>query len=199
MHLILASSSTYRAELLQKLRLPFIIDPACIDESSLDYPSETAAAKASRLAIAKAKVVGARHPQSLIIGSDQIAVCDGTQLGKPGDYEASVEQLKLIRGKAVTFQTGICLYNTTNGSVQAACETYSVHLKQLTNYEIEHYVRTDEPFDCAGSFRAESLGIALFDRVSGDDPNTLIGLPIIRLVKFLHTAGVNVLAPQPFN
>jgi len=192
MRLVLASTSKYREFLLKKLGQPFTSVAPDVDESPLLY--ETARKRCKRLSIAKARAVASQFPNSLIIGSDQVAECAGLQLDKPGDYQNCVNQLRFVRGKALTFYTGISLYNTSTHNLQSACEVYTVHLKTYSEQELQNYIRFDKPFDCAGSFKAESLGIALFTHLEGDDPNTLIGLPLIRLVQFLENEGSGVLA-----
>ena len=146
-----------------------------------------------RLAIAKAQAISARHPDSLIIGSDQSAVLNGEKLSKPGNFENAFKQLSRASGEKVTFQTGLCLLNTSTGNIQSSCVPYTVVFKELTPKMIENYLRKEEPYNCAGSFKSEALGIALFERFEGNDPNALIGLPLIELVNFLANEGFSIL------
>ncbi|MCA0901029.1 Maf family protein [Microbulbifer agarilyticus] len=190
-NLILASSSSYRRELLSKLHLNFESCAPHINEEVL--PGEAAGDLASRLAREKALALADRYPDHLIIGSDQVAECRGTLLGKPGTKERAKEQLTHSSGHTVNFHTGLCLVDTRDMSHETVCETYSVHFRELTRKEITRYVELDHPLDCAGSFKSEGLGIALFEKMEGSDPNTLIGLPLIRLVELLRHKGINPL------
>jgi len=194
MRLVLASTSKYRKILLEKLGLTFISASPNVDERRLLH--ENARDRATRLSTAKALAVAPGFQNSLIVGSDQVAECAGEQIDKPGNYENCVKQLRFIRGKAVTFYTGISLYNTKTHNLQSACEVYEVQLRAYSELELQNYIRIDQPFDCAGSFKAESLGIALFAHLRGDDPNTLIGLPLIRLSRFLENEGTHILSPS---
>jgi len=189
--LILASSSVYRRELLQKLQIPFSCISPQIDESPLtgEKPHETAL----RLAQEKAKKIGAEHPHALVIGCDQVATLDGEQLGKPGNHKNAVKQLKKMRGREVTFYSALCLYNATTGNMQAEIVPYLVKFRQLTDEEIENYLTKEQPYHCAGSAKSEGLGVALIERMLGEDPNALIGLPLIKLVGMLKNEGVNVI------
>lgn len=189
--IVLASSSQYRKKQLETLGLPFETHAPDVDETP--RPEELPEALAARLARAKAEVVRESHPDALIIGSDQTAAVDGTFLMKPGTHQRAVSQLRLLSGRRVCFYTGLCLYDTRTGDQQLAVERSVVTLRDLQDVEIEDYVRRDQPFDCAGAFRSEGLGIALFSAVEGDDPTALVGLPLIRLVEFLHNQGVRVL------
>lgn len=192
MQLILASSSQYRRQLLETLGLAFEVRVPDIDESpSID---EAPRQLVARLAQAKARAVGNGSTVELIIGSDQTAAVDGIFLAKPGNAQHAVEQLQQLSGRTVTFFTGLCLYNTGTGRAQLSVEPYTVTLRSLTDSQIEAYVQRDQPFDSAGAFRSEGLGIALFERLEGEDPNTLVGLPLIRLVEFLGNEGIDVLA-----
>ena len=191
MQLILASSSQYRRRMLETLGLRFDVRPPEVDESPL--PKETPEALAGRLAEAKARAVADRSIAELIIGSDQTAAVNGRFLTKPGDAPLAVEQLQQLSGRMVTFFTGLCLYNSQTDRAQLTVEPYTVTLRKLTDAQIERYVERDEPLDSAGAFRSEGLGIALFERLEGEDPNTLVGLPLIRLVEFLGNEGVDVL------
>ncbi len=190
--LVLASSSRYRRELLQRLGLPFSVDTPEIDEGRLR--DESPADLATRLAIAKATAVGARWPAALVIGSDQVAAVDGTFLGKPGTTANAVRQLQQTSGKRVDFMTGICLLNTATGRQQAALVCYSVFFRRLTDEQIRRYVERERPLDCSGAFKSEGLGAALVERSTGDDPGALIGLPLYRLVQMLDNEGIDVLS-----
>ncbi|WP_308367217.1 MULTISPECIES: nucleoside triphosphate pyrophosphatase [unclassified Microbulbifer] len=190
--LILASGSPYRRALLKQLQLPFEADSPHIDEEAL--PGETAQDLAQRLAAEKARALRAAHPQALIIGSDQVAECDGHILGKPGGRDRAVEQLRLCRGRAVHFHTGLSLLDAGSGEQRTELETFTVHFRRLTGEQINRYVEREKPFDCAGSFKVEGLGIVLFEKMEGSDMNSLIGLPLIRLVTMLGAFGVDPLA-----
>jgi len=189
--LILASSSPFRRELLGRLQIPFDIAAPEADEKAL--PGESPEQLVTRLAEAKARAVAENHGDALIIGSDQVACIDDRILGKPGDHARAFEQLKAAAGRRVTFYTGLALLNSTSGHLQLICEPFHCYFRQLSDAQIEHYLQREQPYNCAGSFKSEGLGIALFDRLEGDDPNTLIGLPLIRLVAMLEMEGVAVL------
>jgi MAF protein len=184
MKLVLASSSPFRRQLLDKLNLPYTSDSPDIDESPLS--NENIADMVRRLAEDKAHAVAQRHPDSLIIGSDQSAVLNGRPLGKPGDYDNAFTQLKVAAGQKIVFQTGLCLLNTETQRIQSVCVPYTVVFKQLNDEQIRRYLLQEEPYNCAGSFKSEALGIALFERFEGEDPNALIGLPLIKLVAMLN-------------
>lgn len=189
--LILASSSPFRRELLNKLGLPFESLSPNIDESRLD--SETPSDLVGRLSLEKAQAIGANHPHSLVIGSDQIAVLGNDIMTKPHEHEKAVYQLRKCSGKEVQFLTGLCLYNTETHAHQLAVIPFSVHFLPLTDSQIEHYLLKEKPYNCAGSFKAEGLGITLFSRLNGEDPNSLIGLPLIALTAMLRNEGVEPL------
>jgi 7-methyl-GTP pyrophosphatase len=189
--LILASSSVYRRELLQKLGLPFAWESPSVDEAPL--PDETPAALVERLARTKAMALAQRYPRHLIIGSDQVAHLDGKLLGKPGDFATAQLQLNTCNGRRVEFLTGLCLLNSDEHTSESSVESFNVVFRKLSEAQIANYLEREQPFSCAGSFKAEGLGIALFERMQGDDPNTLIGLPLIRLVRMLANAGVEVI------
>ena len=189
--LILASSSPYRRALLEKLRLPFETASPHINEEG--FPGESASALATRLATEKARALCDRFPDALIIGSDQVAECQDRQLGKPGTHEKAVEQLLFCAGHPVTFHTGLCLMDSSNATHTTICEPFRVHFKKLSKAEAERYVELENPVDCAGSFKAESLGIALFEKMEGNDPNSLVGLPLIRLIDLLQAQGITPL------
>lgn len=189
--LILASTSPYRRMLLEKLGIPFTCAAPEVDEYPL--PAESPRHLVLRLAQAKAQALAERFPQHLIIGSDQVCVLDGEITGKPHTEENARAQLKKASGNIVTFYTGLALYNSRNGQLQTECEPFDVHFRHLTEQEISHYVQKESPLNCAGSFKSEGLGITLFERLEGRDPNTLIGLPLIALCQMLRREGCNPL------
>jgi len=192
--LVLASTSPFRRTLLERLGIPFTTAKPCIDETR--QPRETPQKMVLRLSEAKARAVAAAHPGSLIIGSDQVACIDETVLGKPGNRALAVEQLTRSSGRVVVFYTGLCLLNAATGCAQICCEPFRVHFRCLSPAQIAGYVDRERPFDCAGSFKSEGLGIALFERLEGDDPNALIGLPLIRLIGMLESEGIDLFAPS---
>jgi septum formation protein len=189
--LILASSSIYRRELLERLNLPFSVVVPNVDETPL--PRETPEETALRLAQAKARKVGNDHPDALIIGCDQVATLDGLQLGKPLTHDNAVRQLAMMRGRIVLFHSALCLYNAATGSMQAEDVIYEVKFRQLSDTQIENYLRMEQPYHCAGSAKSEGLGISLMEYMRGDDPNALIGLPLIALISMLRNEGVTVI------
>jgi septum formation protein len=189
--LVLASTSPYRKALLEKLQVKFESAAPAIDESLL--PGESPEQLVARLAEAKAKAIANQFPHALIIGSDQVAVVDGKIVGKPGTHDKAVAQLKRASGKRVIFLTGLCVYNTLSRRTQVDVVPFSVIFRHLTDAQIEHYLQREQPYNCAGSFKSEGLGIALFERLEGDDPNTLIGLPLIRLIRMLESEGFPIL------
>ena len=191
MKLILASSSPYRRELLERLQLSFIVVSPDVDETPLagEPPEQTAL----RLAQQKARKIGEHHSDSLIIGCDQVATLDGLQLGKPLTHDNAVRQLRLMRGRSVTFHSAMCLFNAATGNMQAEDVVYEVRFRQLSDDQIENYLLKEQPYHCAGSAKSEGLGIALIEWMRGDDPNALIGLPLIRLISMLQTEGVTVI------
>ncbi|CNI11033.1 Maf-like protein [Yersinia thracica] len=189
--LVLASTSSYRRALLEKLQLPFITAAPETDETPM--PAETASALVQRLAQAKAQALAAHYPQHLIIGSDQVCVINGAIIGKPHNHANAVKQLHQASGQCVTFYTGLALLNTATNSHSCLCETFDVYFRTLNSAEIEGYLSREQPWNCAGSFKSEGLGITLFDKLSGRDPNTLIGLPLIALTQMLIEQGVNPL------
>ncbi|HIE54186.1 MAG TPA: septum formation inhibitor Maf [Chromatiaceae bacterium] len=188
--LVLASTSPFRAQLLEKLALPFEAIAPEVDESRQEQESPVELVR--RLAEAKARAVGERFPAHLVIGSDQVACVDEKILGKPGNEEKAVAQLLAMQGKRVTFHTGLCLYNSSEDRVLVTCEDYHVQFRALSEAQIRRYVRKEKPLNCAGSFKSEGYGITLFQKLEGDDPNTLIGLPLIRLVEMLAVEGVEL-------
>lgn len=189
-NLILASSSPFRQQVLCKLNLDFTVDPPEINEQIQENESATALVK--RLAHSKALAVASRHPDALIIGSDQVAVLHGSILGKPNDHDNAVQQLTAASGNEVTFLTGLCLLNSATGHAQISCEPFTVYFRRLGHAQIERYLRQEQPYNCAGSFKSEGLGISLFEKLQGDDPNTLIGLPVIELIRMLGNEGVQI-------
>lgn len=186
--LVLASTSRYRRELLERLRLPFIAAAPDIDETSAG--DETPRELALRLACAKAQAVKTTFPTALIIGCDQVAVVDGTLLGKPGDHGNATRQLRLMRGKPVSFFTALCLLNAQTARVQRDVVTVIVYMRELSDAQIERYLEAEQPYDCAGSARIEGLGITLVEKLQGDDPHALIGLPLIRLCDMLRNENI---------
>ncbi|WP_281557100.1 nucleoside triphosphate pyrophosphatase [Thalassomonas sp. RHCl1] len=192
--LVLASTSPFRKSILAKLNLPFECGKPDIDETA--GADESPQALVERLAGEKARAVAAQFPDALIIGSDQVAVCDGQILGKPHTFENGVKQLSQFSNKAVTFYTGLALYNSSTGQTETRVVPFTVHFNPLSQQDIENYLHAERPYNCAGSFKSEGLGICLFKKLEGEDPNTLIGLPLIQLVTMLKTQGLDVLANQ---
>lgn len=190
--LLLASSSSYRKELLTRLGLPFATAHPNTDETPL--PNESPQALAERLARAKAHALAADFPNALIIGSDQTADCLGKLLGKPGTPEKAEHQLQYCRGNTVTFFTGLCLLDSHSGAEQVCSVPFLVKFLPLSDEQIKAYIKKEQPLDCAGSFKCEGLGSALFEQLSGDDPTALVGLPLIQLCRMLRNAGVDPLA-----
>ncbi len=188
--LLLASSSPYRRELLTRLRLPFDFASPDIDETN--QPNECAEHLVRRLATEKARALAKAYSDHLIIGSDQVAVLDKKILGKPGNFERAREQLQDCSGRSVTFLTGLALLDSRDASLQVDCVPFTVHFRELDEARIERYLKLDQPYDCAGSFKAESLGISLFRTTEGEDATSLIGLPLIRLVDMLLAKGIEI-------
>ena len=189
--LVLASTSIYRSELLSTLQIPFQTAAPDVDETPLS--GESAEQTSWRLAQIKAQVVAKRFPNALIIGSDQVALLDGQQIGKPLDHDNAVRQLRAMRGKTVTFYTAVSLLNAANGELQTDVAITQVGFRNVSDDEIERYLKKEQPYHCAGSAKSEGLGIALISRIQGDDPNALIGLPLILLIGMLEKQGVRVL------
>ncbi|MEQ1773058.1 MAG: Maf family nucleotide pyrophosphatase [Burkholderiales bacterium] len=189
--LILASSSVYRRSLLERLRIPFITCAPDIDEAPLadELPRDTAL----RLAMAKACAVAATNPSALIVGSDQVADLNGKLLGKPGDHDSAVLQLRAMRGRSVIFHTALCLLNAATGRYQLENVPSTVQLRELSDAQIENYLRLEQPYDCAGSAKIESLGVALVHKIESDDPTALIGLPLMTLLSMLKHEQVEVI------
>jgi septum formation protein len=188
MKLVLASTSAYRRELLQRFDLPFDVARPDIDETP--RPGEAPQATAERLAVEKARAVASQFPDALIIGSDQVAYMDGARFGKPGTVERAIAQLKSMSGRTVIFHTALALLNTRSGHVQVDAVPTEVRFRSLSNDEIVRYVNKERPLDCAGSAKSEGLGITLLDALSGDDPNALVGLPLIALARMLRNEGI---------
>ncbi|MDY6979577.1 MAG: nucleoside triphosphate pyrophosphatase [Pseudomonadota bacterium] len=189
--LVLASTSPFRKAILEKFGIPFDTASPEVDETA--RAGESAEQLVERLAEAKARAVANQFPDALIIGSDQVAVIDGHILGKPGEHAKAVEQLRAASGKTVTFLTGLCLYNSRSDHARCEVVPFMVHFRQLNDDQIENYLQKERPYNCAGSFKSEGLGIALFERLEGDDPNTLIGLPLIRLIRMLEQEEFRVI------
>lgn len=189
--LILGSSSRYRRELMQRLRLPFEVLSPDVDETPL--PGESPHDLACRLALAKAHAVAALQPEAVVIGSDQVADLNGLPLGKPGTHERAVAQLRQMRGQTVIFQTAVAVVCAATGFSQMEIAPVRVQFRDLSDAEIEAYLQAEQPYDCAGSAKSEGLGIALLERIDNDDPSALVGLPLIRTCALLRAAGVKVL------
>lgn len=192
--IVLASTSPFRRELLKKVVQNFAVAAPLVDETP--QPQETPEALVERLAIAKAKALAANYPAHVLIGSDQVAVVDGDILGKPGTSENAVKQLQMMRGKTVTFLTGLAVYDSAQQRLQSSVEPFHVTFRDITDAEITAYVQREQPLNCAGSFKSEALGISLFSRLHGDDPNALVGLPLIRLLAMLREWGINPLVDE---
>lgn len=188
--LVLGSTSVYRRELLGRLRLPFEVAAPDVDETPL--PGEAPVDLARRLALAKAQAVATRFPQAIVIGSDQVADLEGQPLGKPGNHERATAQLRQMRGRTVVFQTALSVVCRETGFVASDLAPVQVKFRDLSDAEIEHYLRAEQPYDCAGSAKSEGLGIALLDAILSDDPTALVGLPLIRTCRLLRAAGLPV-------
>ena len=188
---VLGSTSRYRRELLSRLNLPFEVAAPHVDETPL--PKEAPRALALRLALAKAQAVAAQWPEAVVIGSDQVADLNGQPLGKPGNHERAVAQLRQMRGQTVIFQTALAVVCRASGFEQVDLAEVRVQFRDLSDQEIENYLRTEQPYDCAGSAKSEGLGIALLDAIDSDDPTALVGLPLIRTARMLRAAGVPLL------
>jgi len=186
--LVLGSTSRYRRELLARFGLPFDVAAPEVDESPL--PGETPAALAQRLALAKAHAVAQRHPQAIVIGSDQVADLSGHALGKPGSHERAVAQLQRMRGQTVLFHTAVAVVCADTGFEGQALAVVRTTFRALNDAEIERYLQAEQPYDCAGSAKSEGLGITLLERIDNDDPTALIGLPLIRTADLLRQAGM---------
>ena len=189
--LILGSTSPYRRELLQRLRLPFEVVRPEVDETP--HAGELPVALAQRLAMEKALAVARQHPQAVVIGSDQVADLDGEPLGKPGTHERAVAQLQRMRGHTVVFQTAVAVVCMESGFAEQALAQVKVQFRQLSDAAIETYLRAEEPYDCAGSAKSEGLGIALLEQIDNQDPSALVGLPLIHPCRLLRAAGLPLL------
>ena len=189
--LILASTSRYRQALLERLRLPFAVHAPGVDETAL--PGETPAALAQRLALAKAQAVAQQHPQAVVIGSDQVADLEGLAMGKPHTHERAVQQLTQLSGRTAVFHTALAVVCQASGFAQADLSAVRVRFRELSRAEIDTYLRLEQPYDCAGSAKCETLGIALLESIDSDDPTALVGLPLIRTCRLLRQAGLPVL------
>ncbi len=189
--IVLGSSSPFRKALLEKLDLSFDCDSPDIDETPLK--DELPKAMVARLAKEKADAIAQRHPQSVIIASDQCATLDGKIIGKPGNHEAAMAQLVAASGRTVTFYTSLCVFNAGTNQYQEVVEPFYVYFRELNETQIDNYLKKEQPYNCAGSFKSEGLGISLFERLEGNDPNTLIGLPLIQLIKMLENVNISVI------
>jgi len=189
--LILGSSSPFRKELLAKLCLEFITSSPDINETRLE--NEQPHALVQRLAEQKAIKIAQSYPDALIIGSDQVAVLNDQVLGKPGNYDNAMKQLMAASGNKVEFLTGLALFNSKSGHMQSLVEPFKVSFKTLSESQIDFYLQQEQPYQCAGSFKSEGFGISLFSKLEGNDPNSLIGLPLIRLIRLLEIEGIDIL------
>lgn len=189
--LVLGSTSVYRRALLERLRLPFEIAAPEVDETPL--PGEAPANLARRLALAKARAVARQHPECIVIGSDQVADLNGQALGKPGTHERAVAQLQAMRGQSVVFQTAVAVICQASGFMQEDLAPVRVQFRNVSDMEIENYLRLETPYDCAGSAKSEGLGISLLDAIDNDDPTALVGMPLVRTCRMLRAAGLDLL------
>ncbi|WP_158968800.1 nucleoside triphosphate pyrophosphatase [Paraglaciecola sp. L3A3] len=190
MKIILASSSSYRQNILKKLCLPFDAIAPKVDETKIN--NESINDQVLRLAINKAQAISQSNPDHYVIGSDQLASCNGQTLGKPGNFENAKAQLLMMSGQTVIFHTGLCVAHKNNKELEFMVDQYQVKFRQLTEQQITVYLQIEEPYDCAGSFKSEGLGIALFESLNGRDPNSLIGLPLIGLIELFNKMQVDV-------
>jgi septum formation protein len=188
--LILGSTSPYRRELLQRLRIPFEVQRPEVDETPL--PHETPVALAQRLALTKAQAVAQRFPQAIVIGSDQVADLNGEPLGKPGNHANAVAQLQRMRGQSVVFQTAVSVVCLATGFAQTELAQVKVQFRHVNDAAIEAYLQAEQPYDCAGSAKSEGLGIALLERIDNHDPTALVGLPLILTCRLLRAAGMTL-------
>lgn len=186
--LILGSTSRYRRELLERLRIAFDVQAPEVDETP--HPGESPQQLALRLALAKAHAVASRHPDAIVIGSDQVADLDGEPLGKPGNHERATDQLRRMRGRTVIFQTALAVVCQASGFEQVDLAAVKVRFRDLSDAEIETYLQAEQPYDCAGSAKSEGLGIALLESIDNDDPTALVGLPLIRTCRMIRAAGI---------
>ena len=188
---VLGSTSRYRRELLERLRIPFTVRAPGVDETPL--PGEAPQVLARRLALAKARAVAALHPDAVVIGSDQVADLAGQPLGKPGEHARAVQQLRQMRGQTVIFQTALAVVCLASGYEQVDLAEVRVVFRDLSDAEIESYLHAEQPYDCAGSAKSEGLGIALLERIDNSDPSALVGLPLIETARMLRAAGIPIL------
>ena len=195
--LVLGSTSRYRRELLQRLQIPFDVAAPEVDETP--HAGETPCLLSQRLALAKAMAVARLFPHAVVIGSDQVADLKGTPLGKPGTHEKAVAQLRQMRGQTVVFQTAVSVVCLETGFEENSLTAVNVTFRDLTDHEIENYLRAEQPYDCAGSAKSEGLGIALLASINSDDPTALVGLPLIRTCQMLRAAGIELLSHRPAN
>lgn len=189
--LVLGSTSRYRRELLARLRLPFETDAPRVDETA--RPGEAPAALALRLALEKGREVATRHPGAVVIGADQVCDLEGEAIGKPGTHERAIAQLRRLSGRRAVFQTALAVVRPATGFEQALLAPVMVHFRRLLDTEIERYLQLEQPYDCAGSAKCETLGIALLEAIESDDPTALVGLPLIRTAALLRAAGIDPL------
>ncbi len=189
-NVILASTSRYRAELLQRLHIEFEQKAPICDETPLK--DEPALALVARLAVGKAVSIAEQHPESLVIGSDQVACCQGQIIGKPNDHSTAIQQLNTLSGETIEFHTGLCVMKHQTNQALKTVVTTSVVFKTLTPEQIERYLQTDKPYDCAASFRSEGYGSTIVERITTDDPTALIGLPIITVANYLNQLGMSL-------
>lgn len=189
--LILASSSPYRRQLLDRLRLEYECQSPDVDESLFD--GESAVDYVRRLAVAKATEIAQKYPQAVVIGSDQCALLDGKVLGKPGSHEKALQQLRQAQGKTVWFRTAVCVMRHADSFCLVEEVPFEVVFRRLGEPQLEHYLQVEKPYDCAGSFKAEGYGVCLFSALRGEDPNALIGLPLLKLATMLEAAGIQVI------
>jgi septum formation protein len=187
---VLGSTSRYRRELMQRLRLPFDVADPAVDETPL--PNESPRDLAVRLALAKAQAVAQRFPNAVVIGSDQVADLHGEPIGKPGDHTRATAQLRRMRGQSLVFQTAVAVVCQATGFSQSALASVNVRFRDLSDAEIESYLLAEQPYDCAGSAKSEGLGISLVEAIESDDPTALVGLPLIRTCQLLRAAGVRI-------
>ena len=188
--IILASSSPFRKQLLDRLRLDFVCLSPDIDETL--HPGEDARSYVCRLAESKAKQIAADHPDAIVIGSDQCALLGNKILGKPGSHQNALQQLREAQGKSVIFHTGVCVLQLSTGFSAVEDVPFEVEFRNLSNQQLEHYLHVEQPYQCAGSFKAEGYGVCLFKKMHGDDPTALIGLPLIKLTGILESAGIAI-------
>lgn len=192
--IVLGSTSPFRKQLMDKLNIKFITDKPEVDETPL--VGESPEQLVERLALLKAEAVAARHPNAIVIGSDQVAVFNDEILGKPHTHENAIAQLSKFSGNKVIFKTGLAVINTQTNETVSSVEPFEVHFRELTIAQIEQYLLSEKPYNCAGSFKSEALGICLFERLLGDDPNILVGLPLIKLTQYFEQLGFSVLENQ---